>query len=57
MSGGQWRARPRVVVSDEIRATIIDHGISLREAGFRMQPNLQLCGFSGKTTGKMCILQ
>ncbi len=35
----------RTVVSDEIRATIIDHvinhGLSLREAGERVQPNLR----------------
>lgn len=45
MRGGQRRGRPRAVVSDEIRATIIDHvvnhGLSLREAGLRVQPNLQ----------------
>jgi hypothetical protein len=40
------RGKSRAVVSDEIRATIIDpvinHGLSMREAGLRMQPNLQL---------------
>ncbi len=39
------RGRPRAVVSDEIRATIIDrvvnHGLSLREDALRVQPNLQ----------------
>ena len=39
------RGRPRAVVSDEIRATVIDHvinhGLSYREAGLRVQPNLQ----------------
>ena len=33
------------LVSDEIRATVIDHvinhGLSMREAGQRVQPNLQ----------------
>ncbi|XP_026048262.1 uncharacterized protein LOC113036261 [Astatotilapia calliptera] len=42
--GGIPRAA-RTVVSDEIRATIIDHvinhGLSLREAGERLQPNLR----------------
>lgn len=42
---GGRRGRPRAVVSDEIRATVIDHvvnhGLSFREAGSRMQPNLQ----------------
>lgn len=35
------RGRPRAVVSDEIRTTIIivvNHGLSLREAGLRVQP-------------------
>ncbi|KAJ8346955.1 hypothetical protein SKAU_G00283560 [Synaphobranchus kaupii] len=40
--GAQRRARARV--TDEIRATIIDyvinHGLSFREAGERVQPNL-----------------
>ncbi len=40
--GAQRRARARV--TDEIRATIIDHvinhGLSYREAGERVQPNL-----------------
>ena len=38
LPGGQRRGRPRVVVSDEIWATIIDlvnHGLSLREAGLQ----------------------
>jgi hypothetical protein len=39
------RGRSRAVVSGEIRATIIDHivnhGLSMREAGLRVQPNLQ----------------
>lgn len=38
--GGQGRT----VVSDEIRATLVDHvlnhGLSMREAGQRVQPNL-----------------
>ncbi len=42
--GRQRRGRPRAVISDEIRATIIDHvvnhGLSLREAGLRVQQNL-----------------
>jgi uncharacterized protein with von Willebrand factor type A (vWA) domain len=45
MHGGQRRGRPRAVVSDEIKATIIDHVVnhvlSLREAGLRVYPNLQ----------------
>lgn len=46
MRGGRrLRGRSRAVVSDEIRATIIDHvinhGLSMREAGLRVQPNLQ----------------
>lgn len=43
MRGGGQR-RVRAVVTNEIRATIIDHvinhGLSLREAGERVQPNL-----------------
>lgn len=42
--GRRRRGRARTVVSDEIRATVIDHvvnhGLSLREAGLRVQPNL-----------------
>jgi hypothetical protein len=42
---GRLRGSSRAVVSDEIRATIIDHvinrGLSMREAGLRVQPNLQ----------------
>ena len=38
------RGRGRTVVSDEIRATLIDHvlnhGLSMKEAGQRVQPNL-----------------
>ncbi len=45
MLGGQRRGRPRAVVSDEIKATIIDHvvnrGLTLRGVGLRVQPNLQ----------------
>ena len=45
MHGGRRiRGRSRHVVSDEIRATVIDHvinhGLSMREAGQRVQPNL-----------------
>lgn len=40
----QQQRRPRTKVSDDIRATIIDHvvnhGLSLRDAGLRVQPNL-----------------
>lgn len=40
--GGQGRGR--TAVSDEIRATLVDHvlnhGLSMREAGQRVQPNL-----------------
>lgn len=43
--GRQRREKPRPVVSDEIRATIddhvVNHGLSLREAGLRVQPNLE----------------
>ena len=44
--GGQetGRGRQRVEISDEIRATVIDHvlvhGLTMREAGLRVQPNL-----------------
>ncbi|XP_019217583.1 uncharacterized protein LOC109203005 [Oreochromis niloticus] len=46
MHGGRRiRGRSRAVVADEIRATVIDHvvnyGHSMREAGQRVQPNLQ----------------
>ncbi len=45
MHGGGIPRAARTVVSDEIRATIIDHvinhGLSLREAGERVQPNLR----------------
>ena len=46
MRGGRRiGGRSRAVVSDEIRATVIDHvvnhGLSMRGAGQRMQPNLQ----------------
>ncbi len=45
MRGGGIQRAARTVVSDEIRATIIDHvinhGLSLREAGERVQPNLR----------------
>ncbi|KAL4008589.1 hypothetical protein ACER0C_002441 [Sarotherodon galilaeus] len=44
-SGRRIRGRSRAVVADEIRATVIDHvvnhGHSMREAGQRVQPNLQ----------------
>lgn len=36
--------RQRTVISDEIRATVIDHvlvhGMTMREAGQRVQPNI-----------------
>nr|XP_024654404.1 uncharacterized protein LOC112430389 [Maylandia zebra] len=45
MRGGGIPRAARTVVSDEIRATIIDHvinhGLLLREAGERVQPNLR----------------
>ncbi|KAM8747389.1 uncharacterized protein AB9X84_015425 [Acanthopagrus schlegelii] len=45
MRGGGIPRATRTVVSDEIRATIIDHvinhGLSLREAGERVQPNVR----------------
>lgn len=41
---GRGRGRPRTVISDEIRATLVDHvvnhGLTMREAGQRVQPNL-----------------
>ena len=41
---GKQRARPRIVISDQIRATVIDHVLvhvmTMREAGQRVQPNL-----------------
>ena len=41
--GGGERRR-RMVISNEIRATVVDHvlnhGLSMREAGQRVQPNL-----------------
>lgn len=48
---GGRRGRQRVEISDEIRATVIDHvlvhGLTMREAGLRVQPNLS--GFSVST--------
>jgi hypothetical protein len=46
MRGGRrLRGRSRAFVSDETRATMIDHvinhGLSMREAGLRVQTNLQ----------------
>lgn len=42
--GGQGGERRRTIISDEIRATVIDHvfnhGLPMREAGQRVQPNL-----------------
>ncbi|XP_049319290.1 uncharacterized protein LOC111190584 [Astyanax mexicanus] len=42
--GGRGRGRPRTIISDEIRATLVDHvvnhGLTMREAGQRVQPNL-----------------
>lgn len=42
--GRRGRGRQRVEISDEIRATVIDHvlvhGLTMREAGLRVQPNL-----------------
>ncbi|KAL0153069.1 hypothetical protein M9458_051668, partial [Cirrhinus mrigala] len=41
---GRGRPRPRNVISDEIKATLLDHvvnhGLAMREAGQRVQPNL-----------------
>lgn len=41
---GRGRRRQRTVISDEIRATVVDHvvnhGLTMREAGLRVQPNL-----------------
>lgn len=42
--GGQGQRRRGPNLSDEIRATLVDHvvnhGLTLREAGQRVQPNL-----------------
>ena len=42
--GRVGQRRQRAIISDEIRATIIDHvlvhGMTMREAGQRVQPNL-----------------
>ncbi len=42
--GERGRGRPRTVISDEIRATLVDrvvnHGLTMREAGQRVQPHL-----------------
>ncbi len=42
--GRGGRGRPRTVISDEIRATLVDHvvnhGLTMREAGQRVQPHL-----------------
>ena len=39
---GQRSPRPRIVISDQIRATVIDHvlvhGMTMREAGQRVNP-------------------
>lgn len=45
MCGGrQRRQRSRTIVSDEMRTTVIDHvvnhGLSMRQTGLRVQPNL-----------------
>lgn len=41
---GRGRGRPRTVISDEIRATLVDHvvnhGLTMKEAGQRVQPHL-----------------
>lgn len=42
--GGRGQGRMRAIISDEIRATLVDHvvnhGLTMREAGQRVQPNL-----------------
>ena len=42
--GGRVRVRRRAVISDEIRATVVDHevnhGLTMQEAGQRVQPNI-----------------
>ena len=42
--GGRGRARRRAIISDEIRATVVDHvvnhGLTMQEAGQRVQPNI-----------------
>ena len=44
MDAARGRGRARSGVSDGIRATVIDHvinhGLSMKEAGLRVQPNL-----------------
>ena len=42
--GGRVRVRRRAVISDEIQATVVDHvvnhGLTMQEAGHRVQPNI-----------------
>ena len=42
--GGRVRVRRRAVISDEIQATVVDHvvnhGLTMHEAGHRVQPNI-----------------
>ena len=42
--GGRGRARRRAIISDEIRATVVNHvvndGLTMQEAGQRVQPNI-----------------
>ena len=44
--GGRVRLRRRAVISDEIRATVVDHvlnhGLTMQEAGQRVQPNIHI---------------
>ena len=41
---GRVSARRRAIISDEIRATVVDHvlnhGLTMQEAGQRVQPNI-----------------
>ena len=42
--GGRGRSRRRAIISDEIRATVVNHmvnhGLTMQEAGQRVQPNI-----------------
>src|SRR4029434_1023648 len=44
VGGGGGRARRRAIISDEIRATVVNHvvnhGLTMQEAGQRVQPNI-----------------
>src|SRR4029434_2518634 len=42
--GGRGRARKRAIISDEMRATVVNpvvnHGLTMQEASQRVQPNI-----------------